>query len=407
MRTLRSCVKILKWIADSNPRKWAVENQKLDLKKALIYDFLSLLSALRWLVNPNPQKWEAFKKFLDRKTEGMTTALSQVLKRKITLYSIIVLAVSLLILLVIEKSNSLPKIISNFTQNLEAIAIFSAAIIFILEGKDRQKQNQYEAWRVINSAQGQAGNGGRILALKDLKDSGASLECISASGSDLSSIDLSYANLKYADFRKSVLDNAQFQNADLSNANLEGAKLRNANLANAILDGANLNDAILDDANLNGAKLSCATLNNTSLARAQLDEARLDSSEGEKVNFRLASFANSSLRRARFLNSNLTRTKLEKADLTEAILEGSDLSGANLQGATLTSAYLDRAIFSDGDGQQIPIVAPKMDLKGAQTTFTEAIPTNLSGAKNIPSHLKEQLNLPDSNSLLNSDSEAG
>src|SRR5215469_18832214 len=46
------------------------------------------------------------------------------------------------------------------------LSLLVAAISYFAESKDRIKQKHYQAWQVINSAQGKGGSGGRIDALE-------------------------------------------------------------------------------------------------------------------------------------------------------------------------------------------------------------------------------------------------
>jgi len=117
----------------------------------------------------------------------------------------------------------------------------------------------YQAWQVINSAQGKGGSGGRVEALGDLLRNGISLAGINLDGAWLEGAQLQRANLV-----RSSLQQTNFTHADLSGANLEGADLRNAILITANLSGVNLRGA-----NLAGARLSAATLD-----RAELTELR-------------------------------------------------------------------------------------------------------------------------------------
>ena len=42
------------------------------------------------------------------------------------------------------------------------LSLLVAAVSYFGESKDRMKQKHYQAWQVINSAQGKGGSGGRI-----------------------------------------------------------------------------------------------------------------------------------------------------------------------------------------------------------------------------------------------------
>ena len=65
-----------------------------------------------------------------------------------------------------------------------------------------RKDANYQAWQVINSAQGKGGSGGRIDALADLVRNDVSLAGINLDGAWLESIDLRNASLPMASFEK-------------------------------------------------------------------------------------------------------------------------------------------------------------------------------------------------------------
>jgi hypothetical protein len=161
-------------------------------------------------------------------------------------------------------------ILETIFDNLESIALGSAGIIFLLEAKDRQKRDHYEAWQVINLAQGQAGSGGRIQALQDLNRDGVDLEGVDVSGADLSGIDLRGANLKHANFSHTQLDNANLQEACLDHADFRKANLREANLRDAVLCNTKLENANLSKANLQNAHLFSVTLSGAFLWKTNL-----------------------------------------------------------------------------------------------------------------------------------------
>jgi len=165
-------------------------------------------------------------------------------------------------------------------ENLESIALGSAGLIFLVEIKDRQKRDHYEAWQVINSAQGQSGSGGRVKALEDLCKASVYLDGVAAPRADLSGINLRDSMLRRANFRKATLRKANLQGANLveanlqeanlNGANLQGARLLFTNLQGADLLRASLRGAILQGADLQGANLSCIELQGASLVEANL-----------------------------------------------------------------------------------------------------------------------------------------
>ncbi len=115
--------------------------------------------------------------------------------------------------------------------------------------------SNYQAWQVINSAQGKGGSGGRIEALGDLLRNGVSL----------AGITLDDAWLEGVQLPRATLVRSSLQRANLANANLEGANLEGADLREADLVAADLRRAYLKGANLTGARLSAATLDDADL----------------------------------------------------------------------------------------------------------------------------------------------
>src|ERR1700721_2239669 len=51
---------------------------------------------------------------------------------------------------------------------LSSLGILVATIFYFSESGDRAKQKHYQAWQVINTAQGKGGSGGRREALQEL-----------------------------------------------------------------------------------------------------------------------------------------------------------------------------------------------------------------------------------------------
>ncbi|MGD0631183.1 MAG: pentapeptide repeat-containing protein [Terracidiphilus sp.] len=165
--------------------------------------------------------------------------------------------------------------LSNWTllEVLEYLGSFSvlvAVIFYFAESGDRVKQRHYQAWQVINTAQGKGGNGGRIEALEELNADRVPLVGVDVSAAFLQGLDLRNANLLRSDFssadlRNSNLAGVDFTLANLNSANLRGAALdrvkcletdlRNADLEASSLVAADLSGASLDDADLRGADL--------------------------------------------------------------------------------------------------------------------------------------------------------
>ncbi len=118
-----------------------------------------------------------------------------------------------------------------------------------------RKDSNYQAWQVINSAQGKGGSGGRPDALRDLARNGISLAGVNLDGAWLDGVDLRSAQLEMASFEGANLHGAQLQGATLVGVNFRGANLVTASLAGASLQGADFTGARLSAADLSEADL--------------------------------------------------------------------------------------------------------------------------------------------------------
>lgn len=155
-----------------------------------------------------------------------------------------------------------------FLEVLEYIGTFSVligVIVYFSESGDRRKQKHYQAWQVINTAQGKGGSGGRIEALQELNMDHVPLVGVDAAGAFLQGVRLRGANLL-----RCTLDSADLRMSDFSGSNLEYASLRSANLRQANLSNANFMDADFEDADLVEADLGGANLTGANLANADL-----------------------------------------------------------------------------------------------------------------------------------------
>lgn len=158
--------------------------------------------------------------------------------------------------------------LSNWTllEVLEYLGSFSvlvAVIFYFAESGDRVKQRHYQAWQVINTAQGKGGSGGRIDALQELNADHVPLVGVDVSSGFLQGLNLKNANLLRSDF----------SSADLRNSNLAGVDFMLANLNSANLRGATLDGAKCVEIDLRNADLEGASLVGTGLSGANLDDA--------------------------------------------------------------------------------------------------------------------------------------
>lgn len=153
---------------------------------------------------------------------------------------------------------------------LSVLSVLFAVIFYFTESGDRKKQKHYQAWQVINTAQGKGGSGGRIEALQELNLDHVPLVGVNAEGAFLQAIQLHGANLLRADFEAADLRDSNLEASDLQYANLRSANFRQANLQRVKLEGVDLTDADLVNADLSGADLRGATLDAADLRNVNL-----------------------------------------------------------------------------------------------------------------------------------------
>jgi len=161
----------------------------------------------------------------------------------------------------------------SFLEVLEYLGSFGvliAVVFYFGESGDRVKQKHYQAWQVINTAQGKGGNGGRIEALQELKNDGISLVGVDVSDAFLQGVHLERARLGRSNFNGADLRESDFSLADFSDAHLQSANLRQSTLRGADLEGADFTEADLWGADLSGAQLSGAKLAGADLSNANL-----------------------------------------------------------------------------------------------------------------------------------------
>lgn len=148
----------------------------------------------------------------------------------------------------------------------EAVAVlFGVSQIWLGRGERRAAEAQaailarkaanFQAWQVINSAQGKGGSGGRVDALADLIANDVSLAGVKLDGAWLEKAQLDDAQLREASFENANLSGASLRGADLQDANLTRVTLVAADLRGASLRGALLREALLSTADLRDADL--------------------------------------------------------------------------------------------------------------------------------------------------------
>ncbi len=173
-----------------------------------------------------------------------------------------------------------------FLETLEylgSLSILIAVIFYFAEGHNRVKQRHYQAWQVINTAQGKGGSGGRIEALQELDADGVPLTGVDVAGAYLYGINLEHANLVRGNFHNADVRKGMFDSADFSDADLSGANFREGSFRGANLRGVNLQDATLNHVDLSGADLSESNLEDADLSGADLRNVRWNNVQSVKM----------------------------------------------------------------------------------------------------------------------------
>jgi hypothetical protein len=153
---------------------------------------------------------------------------------------------------------------------LGSLSVLIGVIFYFSESGDRVMQRHYQAWQVINTAQGKGGSGGRIEALQELNADKVPLVGVDASAAFLQGIHLEHADLLRADLSAADLRGSALNFAHLDYANLHSANFRGSNLERAVLSNANMSDADLVGTNLDGTKLDGVDLSSADLRNADL-----------------------------------------------------------------------------------------------------------------------------------------
>lgn len=146
-----------------------------------------------------------------------------------------------------------------------SLSILVAVFFYFHDSDNRIKQRHYQAWQVINTAQGKGGSGGRIEALQELNGDGVPLVGVDVSTAFLQGVHLGKARLLRSNFNAADVRNSDFKSANLQDSDLHSANFRQGNFQDASLVGARMDDADLQGADLSSANLSGSTLDNADL----------------------------------------------------------------------------------------------------------------------------------------------
>lgn len=155
-----------------------------------------------------------------------------------------------------------------------SLSVLVAVFFYFHDSENRIKQRHYQAWQVINTAQGKGGSGGRIEALQELNNDGIPLVGVDVSGAFLQGVHLGKARLLRSDFSAADVRNSDFKNADLQDSDLRSANFRHSTFQNASLLRVRMDDADFEGTDFSQADLSGAILDDTDLRFTALRSAR-------------------------------------------------------------------------------------------------------------------------------------
>ncbi len=253
---------------------------------------------------------------------------------------------------------------------LSMIGVFITLSLQLYEIYERE---EYFGWAILALNQGKEANGGRILALENLKIFGSQLTGLNLENAVLPHLDLSGTDLLQANLQNATLIEANLSNSQLIYANLQKAFLEKANFQGADLKLANLKDAQLYQANLSGANLYRANFNGTNLSGANLQGVK----NIEQANF---------YRTIYDINTKFPPQFNPEENGALLISPNADLKGVNLQGATLAQVDLSGANLAGVDLSQAVLIDTNLsntNLEGANLTGAIGLtPSQLKAAKN-------------------------
>lgn len=155
-------------------------------------------------------------------------------------------------------------------ESLSSLSVLVGVLLYFSESGDRIKLRHYQAWQVINTAQGKGGSGGRIEALQELNQDKVPLVGVDVSSSFLRGLRLEHASLVRANFSTADVRDSDLLGADFADAELHSANFRNSDLEQASFEGVDLGDADLTGSHLEGASFDGADLGGADLRNADI-----------------------------------------------------------------------------------------------------------------------------------------
>ena len=302
--------------------------------------------------------------------------------------------------------------ITEFLKILTSFSIFWGLIVYIFSADERTQAIHYQAWQVINSAQGKSGNGGRSYALESLIADNVSLKGI--------------------DLNKAWLDGTNLSNSILSAATFIDSHLRSVNLSNAKLNGCDFTEAIVDSSILNNTNLKNTTFVNTLIRDAKIVNAYFVNSTIKGSDFGKSNmagsifwgckiipydyksisipddslalkyfltgedslkikerFTNIYLRESDFSNANLSSSNISFTKINHSIFKSCVLKNANFFAVEIKNSYLDSADVEGCNFSNVIIENSSITNLKNWERIKSLKGTIFIGLKNVPEGFKE------------------
>jgi Pentapeptide repeats (9 copies) len=153
---------------------------------------------------------------------------------------------------------------------LGSLSVLVAVIFYVSESGDRTMQRHFQAWQVINTAQGKGGSGGRIEALEELNADRVPLVGVDVSGAFLQGIQLQKAHLARSNFSAADARNSSFRSSHFTDSDLHFANFRQGDFYSALFTECDMDDTDFSGADLTEADLTGATLDRADLSNSTL-----------------------------------------------------------------------------------------------------------------------------------------
>lgn len=217
-------------------------------------------------------------------------------------------------------------------ERLSYLSVLTAVVFYFAGAGDRERERHYQAWQVINAAQGKHAAAGRKEALQDLVEGGVWLDGVDLSNAVLIRLRMPHAMARQANLRNAYLEGADLRGAWLTGADLRGAFLQGSDLRETILAGANLEGAILRRADLRGVWLYYG---GSLIGMPRPYEKVLV----ETSPARSTDLTGADLRGVDLSGTSLSDVNLRKADLRYARLSGARNWEGGIKDLTLANIY--------------------------------------------------------------------